>query len=403
MTGGIDCRLDGVTDHAMMSLDTGERAPGLGRKGIVRARLTPRDRTALYVWLITRLGVVAIAILASSLYAHGNLREPFLDRFTQWDVDHFIEIARYGYSGNPSNPPDAGLPGFFPGLPLVIRAVHLVVPDWRLSALLISLIAGAVAMVALRRLGDQEGAEGTGSRAIIALLLSPFAVFLFAGYSEALFLAFGLPAWMLARQRRWEAAAVCAFFGAGVRVTGLFLAIALIVEFLVHDRRWRKAPWLVLPFLAPLSYFAYLWWWSGGDLNAWQHAQQRGWGRQTVDPWQALNTTWHAAFRDPGPFTTSFRVELIAAALGVLLTLWLLYRRRWAESVYVGLQMTALLTSGFYLSIGRSSLMWWPLWLMIGALGVRRGGRWAYVALLLAMVPVLGVEVVEFTEGSWAG
>jgi hypothetical protein len=347
--------------------------------------------------------VVAIAVVASSLYVNGNLQDPILDRFTQWDVDHFIEIARYGYNGNPSNPPDAGLPGFFPGFPLVIQAVHLIVPDWRLSALLISLVAGAVAMVALSRLGDQEGRKGTGPRAVIALLLSPFAVFLFAGYSEALFLAFALPAWMLARQRRWELAALCAFFGASVRVTGLFLAIALIVEFLVNDRQWRKAPWLVAPFLAPLLYFAYLWWWSRGDLNAWQHAQERGWGRKTVDPWQALKTTWDASFGNPSQFTNAFRVELIAAVLGVFLTLWLLYRRRWAESIYVGLQMAALLTSAFYLSIGRSSLMWWPLWLMIGGLGVRHGRRWVYFALLLAMVPWLAIEVVKFTEGSWAG
>jgi hypothetical protein len=334
---------------------------------------------------------------------HGNLQDSFLDRFTQWDVDHFIEIARYGYNGNPANARDVGLPGFFPGFPLMIRALHLVVPDWRLSALLISLIAGVAAMVALRRLGDQEGAEGTGTRAVLALLLSPFAVFLFAGYSEALFLAFALPAWMLARQRRWELAAVCAFFSAGIRITGLFLAIALVVEFGCNDRRWAKAPWLALPFLAPLSYFGYLWWWSGGDLNAWQHAQERGWGRKTVDPWQALHTTWESAFGPPGQFTNAFRVELVAAGIGVLLTLWLLLRRRWAESTFVGLQLVALLTAAFYLSVGRASLTWWPLWLMIGGLGVRPGRRWVYLVLLLAMVPLLGVEVIKFTEGSWAG
>src|SRR5437879_2108486 len=94
----------------------------LVRKGIVRPHLSPRDRTALHTWLITRLGVVAIAVIASQLYVHGNLQDPFLDRLTQWDVDHFIEIARYGYGGNPSKPPDAGLPGFFPGFPLMIQA-----------------------------------------------------------------------------------------------------------------------------------------------------------------------------------------------------------------------------------------------------------------------------------------
>jgi hypothetical protein len=274
------------------------------------------------------------------------------------------------------------------------------VPDWRVAALLVSFAAGGVAMVALARLGEHEGPPGTGPRAVIALLLSPMAVFLFAGYTEALFLACALPAWSLARQGRWEAAALCGFAAGFVRITGVFLAIALVVEFLLRDRRWQLLPWLVPPFLGAAAYTMYQWA-RTGDWLAWQHAQERGWGRRTVPPWDALHTTWTAAFEQHNLFTVAFRVELLAALAGVLLTVWLAARRRWPELTYVGLQVAALVTSAFYLSIGRSTLLWWPLWLAIGALGVRRPRT--YLGLVALFTPLLIAQIVLFTAGSWAG
>jgi Mannosyltransferase (PIG-V) len=347
------------------------------------------DRPALGVWAGSRLGVLAVSVTAAAIWSYGDLKDSFLNRWTQWDVDLFIEIAKYGYRGDPGHPQDAGLPAFFPGLPMLIRVVHVVIPSWELSALLISLVAGAVAMVALARLG--------GVRASAALVLSPYAVFLFAGYSEALFLAFALPAWSLARRRRWEPAVLCAMGAACVRVTGLFLAVALIVEFVLADRRWRLAPWLVMPFLPVVAYTVYQWR-RTGDWLAWQHAQQEGWGRSLSWPWEAFHTTWQAAFGEHNEFTGAFRVELVAAVVGVALTGWLLWRRRWPEAVYVGLPLASLLTSAFYLSIGRATLLWWPLWIAVGSLR-----RPAYVLLLVLSVPLLVGEILLFTSGSWAG
>src|SRR5690348_6621487 len=107
-------------------MDQAERPRGIGAE-----RLLHGDRLALRAWVGTRIAVLGISFLASALWPHGDLRDSFLDRWTQWDVDHFVEIARYGYGGDPGHPKDPGLPAFFPGLPLVLRGVHLVVPDWR--------------------------------------------------------------------------------------------------------------------------------------------------------------------------------------------------------------------------------------------------------------------------------
>jgi hypothetical protein len=361
--------------------------------GTGKGRFADIDRTALGAWAGTRLGVLLVSVTLAAFWSYGDLKDSFLDRWTQWDVDLFIEIAKYGYRGDPAHPPDAGLPAFFPGLPIVIRAVHFVIPSWELSALLISLVAGGVAMVALARLGGPV----RGPKAVVALLLSPYAVFLFAGYSEALFLAFAVPAWLLARQRRWQAAAFCAMGAACVRVTGIFLALALIVEFVTARRPWRHAPWLVLPFV-PVAVYTVYQWRRTGDWLAWQHAQQEGWGRSLAWPWAAFRTTWSAAFGDGGQFAGAFRVELVAAVVGVALTVWLLARRRWAEAVYVGLPLASLLTSAFYLSIGRAALLWWPLWLAVGS-----SRRVVYIAVLVVFVPLLAEEIALFTSGSWAG
>ncbi len=336
---------------------------------------------------------MATSLSIALFWSFGDLKDSFLGRWTQWDVDLFIEIAKYGYRGDPTQPQDAGLPAFFPGLPVLLRVVHVAIPSWQLSALLISFVAGTVAMVALARLGG----ESTGPKAAFALLLSPYAVFLFAGYSETLFLAFALPAWLMARERRWETAALCAMGATCVRVTGIFLAVALIVEFVVADRRWRLTPWLAMPFVPVLAYTLYQWR-RTGDWMTWQHAQQAGWGRSMVWPWDAFATTWSAAFGTHDQFTGAFRVELIAATVGVALTVWLLARRRWAEAVYVGLPLISLLTSAFYLSIGRAALLWWPLWLAIGS-----ARRWVYVVVLALFVPLLIEEIVLFTSGAWAG
>ena len=167
------------------------------------ALLSPADRAALGMWAGSRAGLMLL--VAWALPLAGSLA-PFLDRWQRWDTDFFLRIARYGYGGRPagsslpSGPSD--LMAFFPGFPLAVRAAHLLLPDWRAAALTVSFAAGAVAVVALSRLGELDGPAGTGPRAVLALVLSPFAVFLCAGYSEALFLAFALPAWLLARRCR---------------------------------------------------------------------------------------------------------------------------------------------------------------------------------------------------------
>ncbi len=361
----------------------------------------PGDRTALLIWFFWHVATYIYMVLA----APGRTEAPILDRLTPWDSDNFIAIAQYGYDGPPDMPDAPKLTAFFPGLPLLLRSMHVVIEDWSLAIVLVSFVASAVVAVALSRLSESYH-EGSGVWTVLAFFLSPFAVFMLAGYSEAPFLALAIPAWLLARKGRWEAAAVCAAFASCVRISGLFLALGLAVMFLVARNGlrgvgWRKAPWLALPGVPVLAYMLYLWGRTGNPLE-WKHVEAEYWGRYAELPWTVLKNTWQRSLEDPVSLQTSYREEILAAAVLVVLIIWQLVRRRWAELAYLAPQAVALLAmSSFYMSVGRASLLWWPLYLSIGIAGARK--PWVFMAYLSVAAPVMAINVGNFTTGAWVG
>jgi hypothetical protein len=103
-----------------------------------------------------------------------------------------------------------------------------------------------------------------------------------------------------------------------------------------------------------------------------------------------------------GPFDQwEFKLELLAAVVGVALVGWLAWRRRWAELVYVGLSVFALVTSTVYMSIPREMLLWWPLWIGLAVWMARR--RWAKVAYVAVSGSLMIGVALLFFSGQWAG
>ncbi|WP_218566628.1 mannosyltransferase family protein [Vallicoccus soli] len=371
--------------------------------------LRPGERRALALWAWTRVAVLVAAGAGAYLTAREDVLAGPLERWERWDVVHFEAVARGGYDQEGPTPYAA----FFPALPLLLRALGALGLDLTAAGLLVSLVAGAVAVVALVRLVEEAGGahpDGTGERAVLLLLASPCAVFLAAGYTEALFLALALPAWLAAHRGRWWAAGLLAGAAGLVRVTGLFLAAALVVQWLVQ--RGRRPPGradlpdlaaLGTAFVPPLLFMAHLRLVTG-DWLAWVHAQQDGWYRRLTDPVEAWRTTWDAAFDDgPRPVAEllTFRAELVAVVVGVVLLAVLLRRRAWGEATYVGLQVAAFSTSTWFFSVPRATLLWWPLWVLLAAWTLRR--PWALRAYLVLSVPLAVLWVTTFTTGRWAG
>jgi hypothetical protein len=400
----------GVTGAAVPSQGPSQGpSPGPSQRSPRRRRLTPLDRSALKLWLLTRVTTFALVSSGAWLFSQnqGAVEPvPYLDRWLRWDAIHYATIAEFGYGGDPATGPRVPLPAFFPGLPLLLRALHTIGINITVAGLLVSFVAGAIAVVALARLGSREtGEPAVGSRAVLLLLLAPSAVFLAAGYTEALFLALALPAWLAARRGSWATAGLLAAGAASIRVTGVFLALALAVEFLTARdgrRRWAALPWLAVPLLPVLAFMAYLRS-RTGDWLAWLHAQEEGWYRSFTWPWDAFRTTWEAAFGGVQTvgFAWMFGAELVAVAVGLVLTGWLLWGRRWGEATYVGVQVAAFMTSTWFFSVPRATLLWWPLWIGLAAWSLRR--PWVLTAYLTLVAPFMVVFTLLYSLHRWAG
>jgi hypothetical protein len=374
------------------------------------------DAEALRLWLLTRLSVFLLVGAGAWMLAPDNaVRHPisYLARWNQWDTVHYTTIAQFGYDGNPAQPGWVPLEAFFPGYPLVLRVVHSATGlNYVAAGLAISLFAGAVASIALARIAlDYAGPGDDGAklaeRTVMVFLISPTTVFLSAAYTESLFLALALTAWLAARHGRWGWAGLLAGGASLVKFYGVLLAIALIVEYFTQrDRDRDRSRWtalqLAVPFLPFLGYMAWLYH-RTGDWMYWRRAEERGWGRHTVWPWQGLHNALSGHFdgRARTDFAWMYLLDIATLAVGVALTVWLVRHRRWAETTFVGLQVASLCTTSLWQSFPRFALAWWPLWIVLASWSLRRPA--VFQALWVLLAPLAVTFTLMFSTGRWAG
>lgn len=362
---------------------------------MTRGSTRPRPDLLLVVqvWLATRLtfAVIAVAVAVAG-------RRPLENVVAQWDVAHFLTIARDGYA-------DPREMAFFPGWPLVLRGITELGASPVLGGALVALICSLAAALALLRL--------SGTWATVAWLLTPTAVFTAVPYTEAPFAAAAFWAWERATERRWGAAALLAALACTLRISGLFLVGALVVLALTQGRTTRETlsgrlAWLMLPLAVLAAYAAYLYGLTG-SWTAWYAAQEAGWQRGLHWPWDALRHHW-ATLWQPNPdhpeWPWMFRAELVSWVVGVLVTVVCLVRRRVAEAAWVGVQVLAFSLSYWLMSVSRAVLLWFPLHVAVGEFVASRprSRAWSVVGWVAGLVAfaVQGVWAWLYFTGRWA-
>ena len=327
-----------------------------------------------YVLSRAAIALVGLVLMVTQGWTFSRL-------VSRWDVVHFLDIARAGYE-------DPSAPAFFPGLPLLLRAGTVIGLPMVVTGVLVGLAGSAIAAAALFSM--------FGAPAACLWLVAPTAIFTVVGYSEAPFCAAAFWAWQKASQRKWGQAGLLAGLACTFRITGLFLLAALVVYALVQRSDLPTAwLWLLIPVAVLEAYLVYLHYVTGSWL-AWWDAQQTGWTRSLAPPWASF---WHtiqasatSAWPDRPEVAWVFRAEIVAMVAGACATVWTCVRRRWAEAVYVGLQVVAFGTSWWYMSVNRAILVWFPLWGMLG-------GRPKSINRVVAMV---GVAVSSLLMLVWA-
>jgi hypothetical protein len=333
-----------------------------------RSASTP-GRIVIQAWLASRGMIVGVALVLAVVQGQS-----ITNMVSNWDVQHFSKLAADGYLADP----DGTLMAFFPGLPAIFWLFEQLGVPVAITGVVLSLACSAFAAAALYRLG--------GPWAAVAWLFAPTAVFTVVPYTESLFCAAAFWAWERARTDRWLAAAALTAVACTLRVSGLFLIGALLVMIITEKNpaaaKLRRAALMLIPAAVMMAFGTYLYALTG-SWTAWYSAQTTGWVRELTWPWQSfLNTipaTLPGAYANHPWWAAVFRGEMISMAVGVGVTVWCIVvslrarkhpngpdRPMWGEASWVGVQILAFSMSYWFFSVNRATLLWFPLWIMLG-------------------------------------
>jgi hypothetical protein len=211
-----------------------EPAPG----GATVAASDARTATG---WLVRRAAVVYLAI-AVVLTAIGALAlrlpdaHPTVDfdgstivgGWCRFDCGWYVDIADHGYSyvrGEQSSV------AFFPGYPLVARAVSGAIDNTPLALIVVTWVAGLAAMMLFAHWCARRLGRTAAVLAVACFALYPYAWYRYgAGYADALFLACAIGAFVLLEHDQPLLAGLAGAAAGATRPIGVAVAVGLLAR-----------------------------------------------------------------------------------------------------------------------------------------------------------------------------
>jgi len=382
-----------------------------------REQWWPSLRCALTVFLAVRAGLLVVGLVGTAVLPVGTpigvpgwpVSEPSAGwhaLFTAWerqDALWFLRIADTGYRV------DDGSAAFFPLYPLLVRVVGtLLGGHWLLGAYVVSSLSLVAGLAVLHRLTLHElGSERLARRTVLYLAVFPTGLFLFAPYSEALFLALTVGCLYAARRQSWLAAAALGALASGTRSAGALLVLPLAVEAVLQLRSSpgpaRLAGRLLAALSAGLGAAAYLLWWqvAHGDGGRPLEVQRTSWQREPSWPWETLWNGLHEGVRYLGVYAGGYHsLDLLLVAGGLAGAVWVALRLRATWGVWVWASLLLPLTLAFpgrpLLSMSRYLVVLFPLFWALAALAERWKVHDAVVAVSAAGLGLLSLLFVAW-------
>ncbi len=383
------------------------------------ARLPEGLVDAAWLWLVLRAGLGLIALFvvmrgradtacsADAPLAFLPDQGPLFALFgtwLHWDACWYTTIAAYGYG------PDAGATTFFPLLPLLLGGLAGIRGNIVLVGPVIMAVACIAAFTGLRQLVARDVDEPTARRTVLYTAVFPSALFLIAPFTESLFLATSVWAFLGARRRRWEIVLVAGLLAGLTRPQGLLLLVPLGWEALQMLReRWAGAG----PRLRPsdlgvafavaspaIAYGAFVAW-TGLVVGESYFASHVQWGEhQLVLPWDRLAEGISWSIERGRPVQS---LNAVAWVGFVGLTVAAIRRLPASYWLYCIPQLALMLTQDTVfplMSTIRYLIVLFPCFVMLAMAGrhARFNTAWLVISTLL-----LGFVASSFVEGVMVG
>ena len=401
-------------------------------------------RDALLPYLVTRLGLVLVGLLADfyilpllkhtailpSPAANTHFPDLLWLMWQRFDSGFYLNLATSGY-WSASTLHTYSNWAFFPLYPLLIFLVaHLFggsTVAFSLAGLLISNAAAMIAVFYLYKLVQREFGTKTASLSVIYLALFPTAFYLSAIYTESLFLACSVACLYYAREQRWWLSGLCGGLAALARAQGVFLLLPVVWEFwqvisdryapltsTAHDHFYvRLRAWLTSRLLGPLlaaraprnwlslcalglipagllTFLIYGKIKTGHFLATFDN-QKWGWGRTLTNPMQLL----YMSLTHPekaNPMDWNFWIVNICIALLFLgFTVWALWKLPMMYALYTLVMVLVPLSSSRLNSLSRYYLIVFPVFILLALWSkkVEHANRRLLIMILFAMMQAM--------------
>lgn len=325
--------------------------------------------------------------------------------WSRWDAAHYALVAFEGYEGPAGEPVQKR--GFFPLYPIVTRAFAWIVPgeatrsDVAVAGVIVANICFLTMVLVLAKMIASQFDRETALTATTLLMVSPFAFFFNAGYSESLFLLGVVTAFWFAYRQQWICASVAIAVASATRLFGL--ALIPCVLWIAWKQRAQIRDLVIIPVVGALGTLGYvIWTWiQYDDALAYWNAQSTFWGdwHDRVGAYiDILRNEPMEMIHSPENFVILLNLGMAVVVLATLPWVW--------KRVEPGLALFTTIIAVFHAvytwhSLGRYMLaatgvyIVWALWLN------RPGRDSVRTAVIVASTVLLTTLNLMFAHGFW--
>lgn len=365
--------------------------PAVDRLTVIRAL-----RDVILPIVAIRLVIMAFAWISLAIFRPDAMSEG-MGIWNHWDGPHFLELAANGY-GPPSEIYRIVLFPLYPASIALLELFFAPLDAGMLSSLIATLAAG-LGLYALVRL---DSPTRIARLSVIAMVVFPTAYSLIAPYSEALFLATTVWAFVAVRRGNMAAAGILGALAAATRIQGAFLIVPLGIEYLMVRRRisWDVL-WIFFVGSGLLVYLAINQYYFGDPLYFIAVQRDHFFVQNTV-PWDNVAMLIKNSLNLPASenWVTWYLAPLASLALLAVVTVWatLSKHSRPSYAVYTLISLVAFASLNWPISVPRYIMGVFPIFIAMGSVA-----RWPVgQSVMTASMLLLGVLTTLFVMGHWA-
>lgn len=359
-----------------------------------------------FAWRISlfALGYFAYFLFAKNSSAHFQDLHIFWKTWIVWDADWYQAIITHGYW--------EGARAFFPLFILLGQALKHILP-FVATPILLFCFSNLIFIAALyyfqillekyRLVGNHDHDQYY----LLALLIYPFSFFFSLGYTESLFLLLLILTLIYAKDKKYLGAALCAALASATRTVGIFLSIALLVQFIQDYRQKKVSIWQALYLLiSPLGLLGYLLFLKIKFGSYWGFlVDSQNWGRELSLRASLINIkdqfisflSFHLYSADGSYIRLLIDNGSMIIALVSIIWIYLKFKRL-DITVFSTLSLLLPIMTGTLTSINRLVLVIIPIFILLGHLMENPKYR---TILLCTLIYLQALFVILYINGFW--